>query len=158
MVKMMETWLTQGHMHFIVNSVSYRLSIDQPDGSIQETHELLISGSRIGEDIDIQDGTHVVLQIKGCGAEYAKDDGGNVVLGYLPTRTEDAWLPVLLIKNETIREMRDSFRHWQTNKSGDAFVSITLSTRPEDTEGTGHVLVRGIKLSIPEATQLKGDY
>lgn len=57
------------------------------------------------------------------------------------------------MRNETIREIRDSFRQWQKNKTGDAFVWITLSSKPEDEEGTGHVLVRGIRLSIPEAAR-----
>ncbi len=149
----MESWLTQGTMHFAVNAVSSRLSVDQPHGCIEETHELFVSGDRIGEEIDIPDGTHVVLQIKGYSAEYEKDEAGNLVLGYLPKRDENVWFPVFLMRNETIREIRDSFRHWHKNKTGDAFVWITLSSKPEDAQGAGHVLVRGIRLSFPEAAR-----
>ena len=154
MEKTMESWLTLGHMHFIVKAVSYRVSIDQADGRIEETHELFVSGDRLGEEIDIPDGTQVVLHIKGCSAEYEKDEAGNVVLGYLPKRSENVWLPELWVRNETMREIRDSFRHWQNTKAGDAFVWITLSSKPEDAGGAGHVLVRGIRLSIPEAGKL----
>lgn len=87
----MESWLTQGTMHFVVKAVSYRVSIDQADGCIEETHELFISGDKIGEDLP--DGTHVVLNIKGYSAEYEKDEAGNLVLGYLPKRDENVWSP-----------------------------------------------------------------
>ena len=86
----------------------------------------------LGEDLP--DGTHVVLNIQSYSAEYKKDEAGNLVLGYLshvPTGDENIWTPVFLMKNETIREIRDSFRHWQQNKTGDAFVWITLTSKPE---------------------------
>jgi hypothetical protein len=62
------------------------------------------------------------------------------------------------MQDETIQEIRESFRHWQSTKIGDAFVFVTLSGKPEDVQAEGHIWLRDIKCSFPEASRWhKGD-
>ena len=147
----MEAWLTQGHMRFRVTDVSYSLSSNQENGLIRQVQELFVFGDRIGEDMP--DGTHVSLEIKSYNGEYEKDETGNLILGYLPKLDEDVWHLTCIMRNETILEIRESFRHWQKTKIGDAFVFVTLSGKPEDAQDDGHIWLRDIKFSFPEASR-----
>jgi hypothetical protein len=147
----METFLTQGLMHFRVTDISSRISLDQENGLIRQVQELFVIGDKIGEELP--DGTHVSLQIKSYSAEYEKDATGNFILGYLTILDNGLWHLSCLMKNEIISEIRESFRHWQKTKIGEAFVFVTLSGEPNDIKNNGHVLVRGVKFSFPEASR-----
>jgi len=146
---MIVNWLAQGHIRFRVTYVSYSISTNQENGLIDEVQELFVIGDRIVEDLP--DGTHVSLQIKSFNEEYEKDDNGDLILGYLPKLDEDVWHLICLMRNENIREIRESFRHWQKTKIGEIFCYATLTGKPEEVQDQGHAWLRDIKLSFPEA-------
>ena len=55
------------------------------------------------------------------------------------------------MKNETVKDIRDSLRYWQANKDAEshAFVSITVTDDPKDTERGTHILIKEVVFKIP---------
>jgi hypothetical protein len=138
-------------MRFVAKSAASRLSIDQHDGRARETVELQITGNRIVGNSP--DGSRVIMSIKSHEAVFRKSDSVGPILGYLSDKVEGVWRPELWATIDLLREIRDTFRHWQNNKIDDILISIALSRDPQGMAGVSQNIVRGFRISVPEVAE-----
>lgn len=140
-------------IRYLIRGVhTYAITVGQTEELIATTHSLSIEVERV-MDNDFPNGTRLLFHIEGCNKEYLKDGFGNFVIGdgYWD---EETWVPRVFVRNETIKDIRDSLRlYWQGNKDaeGPAFVSIAVTEDPKDIKkGTG-ILIKKVVFKIPVA-------
>jgi len=136
-------------IRFIIRGLlSYRVTVGQPEGRINEKPELFIAVERLNE-ADFPDGTQTILHVQGYNQESLKNRDGNFAVGDLFNH-KDGWSPKVFMKNETVKDIRDLLRHWQENKDDDAraFVTISVSEVPERAEQDTHILITEVQFTI----------
>jgi hypothetical protein len=109
---------------------------------------LFIAVEQLNE-ADFPDGTRIIFNIQGYNNESLRDKDDNFAVGEFFNH-EDGWSPKLFMKNETVKDIRDSLQYWQGNKDAgsQAFVTITVSDDPGRAEQGAHILITEAMFTI----------